>query len=299
MAKITGRNATFCGLAAILLWSTASGMIRSVSQHFGAIGGAALIYTLGALLLVALLGKPRLRKATPFYLVSGSILFVTYEICLSLALGYALDSTQAIQLMVVNYLWPSLTVVLAIVMNRQPARWYIVPGTALALLGILWVVSTDGLSLQSLASNLASNPLGYGLAAACAVTFALYCNVTRRYANGQNHVVLFFLLTAAVLWVKYAFSDELLPAAHTAASLELLGAGLAIAGGYALWNIGILRGNLTLLATASYFAPVLSAGFAALWLGATLALQFWQGALLVTLGSLLCWHATRQRAAQG
>lgn len=299
MAKITGRNATLCGLAAILLWSTASGLIRGVSQHFGAIGGAALIYTLGALLLVALLGKPRLRKATPFYLVTGSALFVAYEICLSLALGYALDSTQAIQLVVVNYLWPSLTVLLAIVMNRQPARWYIVPGTLLALFGILWVVSTDGLSLHSLLANIQSNPLGYGLAAACAVTFALYCNITRRYADGQNHVVLFFVLTAAVLWLKYAFSQETLPAPHLAASLELLGAGLAIAGGYALWNIGILRGNLTLLATASYFAPVLSAAFAALWLGAHLALQFWQGALLVTLGSLLCWQATRQRSAEG
>ncbi|WP_309475581.1 aromatic amino acid DMT transporter YddG [Pseudomonas sichuanensis] len=294
MARITGRNATLCGLAAILLWSTASGLIRSVSQHFGAIGGAALIYTLGALLLLVLLGKPRFRKASPWYLLGGSALFVAYEICLSLALGYALDSTQAIQLMVVNYLWPSLTVLLAIVMNRQAARWYIVPGTALALLGILWVVSSDGLSLASVLANIRSNPLGYGLAASCAITFALYCNITRRYADGQNHVVLFFLLTAAVLWLKYAISAETLPAFSTGASLELLGAGLSIAGGYALWNLGILRGNLTLLATASYFAPVLSSAFAALWLGAHLALQFWQGALLVTLGSLLCWQATRQ-----
>jgi drug/metabolite transporter (DMT)-like permease len=294
MASINGRNATLCGLAAILLWSTASGLIRGVSQYFGAIGGAALIYTLGAALLVALLGKPRLRKATPFYLVTGSALFVAYEICLSLALGYALDSTQAIQLVVVNYLWPSLTVLLAIVMNRQAARWYIVPGTALALLGIFWVVSTDGLSLHSLLANVRSNPLGYSLAAACAVTFALYCNITRRYADGQNHVVLFFVLTAVVLWLKYAFSQEVLPAPRLGASLELLGAGLSIAGGYALWNIGILRGNLTLLATASYFAPVLSSAFAALWLGAHLTLQFWQGALVVTLGSLLCWQATRE-----
>ncbi|TFF37640.1 aromatic amino acid DMT transporter YddG [Pseudomonas sp. RIT623] len=293
MATIIGPRATLCGLAAILLWSTASALIRSVSQYFGAIGGAALIYSLGAGLLVLLLGKPRLRKASPGYLLGGSALFVAYEVCLSLALGYALDSTQAIQLMVVNYLWPSLTVVLAIVMNRQRARWYIMPGTAMALLGILWVVSGDGLSLHGVLANIRSNPLGYSLATTCAITFALYCNVTRRYADGQNHVVLFFLLTAAVLWLKYAFSQEVLPALRWDAGLELLGAGLAMAGGYALWNIGILRGNLTLLATASYFAPVLSSGFAALWLGAHLALQFWQGAALVTAGSLLCWQATR------
>ncbi|MNT52549.1 Aromatic amino acid exporter YddG [compost metagenome] len=70
-----------------------------------------------------------------------------------------------------------------------------------------------------------------------------------------------------------------------------------MAGGYALWNVGILRGNLTLLATASYFSPVLSSAFAATWLEAQLTTQFWQGAVMVTVGSLICWQATRQRTA--
>lgn len=287
------RAATACGLLAILLWSTASGLIRSVSQAFGPLGGAALIYSLGTLLLVLLLGKPRLRSVPRLYLWLGSALFVAYEICLSLALGYANDANQAIELMVLNYLWPCLTVVLAIFMNGQRARWLIVPGTVLALTGILWVVSGDGLSLSRIVANVRSNPLSYGLALSCAVTFALYCNVTRRYANGQNLVVLFFFVTSCLLWLKYAFSAEQLPAFALGNSLELLAAGIAMAGGYALWNLGILRGNLTLLATASYFSPVLSSAFAALWLGAQLSGQFWQGAVLVTVGSLICWQATR------
>ena len=44
-----GRNtATFLGLLAIALWGTVVGLIRSVSESFGAIGGAALIYTVGS-----------------------------------------------------------------------------------------------------------------------------------------------------------------------------------------------------------------------------------------------------------
>ncbi|WP_455922815.1 aromatic amino acid DMT transporter YddG [Pseudomonas putida] len=288
-----GRAATACGLVAILLWSTAAGLIRSISEMFGPLAGAASIYSVGAILLVGLLGRPRLRASSGLYLVVGSALFVAYEICLALALGYANSRHQAIEVGVVNYLWPCLTVVLAIFMNDQKARWLIVPGTTLALFGILWVVSGDGLSWAQVAANVQSNPLSYSLAAGCAVTFALYCNVTRRYASGQNQVVLFFILTAAVLWVKYALSSEVMPACTWASSLQLLAAGLAMAGGYALWNIGILRGNLTLLATASYSAPVLSSAFAAVWLGAQLAAQFWQGALLVTAGSLMCWWATR------
>lgn len=289
------RAATTCGLVAIVLWSTAAGLIRSVSEQFGPLGGAAMIYSLGAMLLLMFLGRPRIRSTSTLYIVLGSGLFVAYEVCLSLALGFASDRQQAIELGVVNYLWPCLTVVLAIVMNGQKTRWFIVPGSALAIFGILWVVSGDGLSLAGIVRNVQSNPLSYSLALACAITFALYCNVTRRYAGGQNLVVLFFALTSAVLWLKWSASLEQIPPFSWTNSLELLAAGIAMAGGYALWNIGILRGNLTLLATASYSAPVLSSAFAALWLGVSLHAQFWQGAVLVTAGSLLCWQATRQR----
>ena len=293
------RAATACGLVAILLWSTAAGLIRSVSELFGPLGGAALIYTLGAVLLFVLLGRPRVRSTSWFYLIMGSALFVAYEVCLSLALGYASNRNQAIELGVVNYLWPCLTVLLAIVMNGQKARWMIMPGTALALFGILWVVSGNGLSLATIVTHVSSNPLSYSLAVGCAITFALYCNVTRRYAGGQNLVMLFFALTAGVLWLKYAASSEVIPAFTLNSSAQLVAAGVAMAGGYALWNLGILRGNLTLLATASYCAPVLSSAFAALWLRAHLTAQFWQGAVLVTAGSLMCWQATRQRRQDG
>ncbi|WP_397449970.1 aromatic amino acid DMT transporter YddG [Pseudomonas sp. NA-150] len=295
MSAITTRTATLCGIGAILLWSTATGLIRSVTENLGPLGGAALIYTVGACLLIAFLGRPRLRSFPPVYLIVGSVLFVSYEICMVISLGFANDRTQAIEISVVNYLWPCLTVLLAMVMNGQRARLIIVPGTAIALFGISWVVSGNGLSVSHILDNLSSNPLSYSLAVSGAFIWAFYCNVTRKYAAGKSGVTLFFVLTALMLWIRYAFSSE--PPAHFTLgnSLELLAAGAAMACGYALWNIGILKGNMTLLATVSYFAPVLSSAFAAVWLGTALSLQFWQGALMVTVGSLMCWVATRGR----
>lgn len=293
MPAITGRAATGCGLAAILLWSTATGLIRSVTEALGPVGGSALIYSVGAGLLLVFLGRPRLRSFPRVYLLVGSVLFVAYEIFLSLALGFASSRTQAIEIGVVNYLWPCLTVLLAIYMNGQRARWIILPGTAIALFGIVWVISGNGLSWAQVVANVSSNPSSYSLALSGAVIWALYCNITRRYAEGKSGVTLFFFLTAISLWVKYALSAE--PALHFTLtnSLQLLAAGSSMACGYALWNLGIIRGNMTLLATASYFAPVLSSAFAAVWLGAALSAQFWQGAVLVTVGSLICWVATR------
>ncbi|QQB34683.1 aromatic amino acid DMT transporter YddG [Achromobacter deleyi] len=301
MQSAPSRNtATFMGLMAVVLWGTVVGLIRSVSERFGPIGGAALIYTVGSAFLVLLLGLPRVRSFPRAYLLSGSLLFVAYEICLSLSLGFAANRGQAIELGIVNYLWPCFTVILAILINGQRASAWVVPGIALSLCGIVWVVGGDGgVSWERLVANVSSNPLSYGLAFSGAIIWAVYCNVTKRYADGKNGVALFFMLTAAVLWIKYGFSAE--PALTFAwpVVLELCVTGGAMAAGYALWNVGILNGNLTLLATASYFTPVLSTFFAAIWLSTRLTMTFWQGVAMVTAGSLICWAATRGRPARG
>lgn len=76
--------------------------------------------------------------------------------------------------------------------------------------------------------------------------------------------------------------------------LQLLVTGAIMGTAYAAWNIGIIQGNMTLLATASYSTPVLSAAFASLWLGVALTPAFWQGVVMVCAGSLICWWFTRR-----
>ncbi|MDT3250838.1 aromatic amino acid DMT transporter YddG [Serratia sp. root2] len=290
----TPYKATLLGLLAILLWSSVVGLIRSVSEGLGPIGGAAMIYSVSALFLLLVLRLPNLRHFPRLYLILGSLLFVSYEICLSLSLGYANTRLQAIEVGMINYLWPCFTVLMALVFNGQKAKWWLLPGLLLSLFGIGWIMSGEGgWSPAQMLENVRSNPLSYSLAFGGAVIWALYCNLTKKIAQGSNGVVLFITLTAVALWLKYAFSDESGMQFTWPVSLTLLCAGMAMGAGYAAWNVGILHGNMTLLATVSYFTPVLSAVFAALVLDTTLTVSFWQGVVMVTLGSLICWRATR------
>jgi len=287
-------KATLLGLLAILLWSSVVGLIRSVSEGLGPIGGAAMIYSVSAVFLLLALRMPNLRLFPRPYLLLGSLLFVSYEICLSLSLGYANTRLQAIEVGMVNYLWPCFTVLMALVFNGQKARWWLLPGLLLSLFGIGWIMSGEGgWSPAQMLENVRSNPLSYSLAFGGAVIWALYCNLTKKIAQGHNGVVLFITLTAVALWLKYAFSSESGMQFTLPVTLTLLCAGMAMGAGYAAWNVGILRGNMTLLATASYFTPVLSAVFAALVLNTALTANFWQGVVMVTAGSLICWRATR------
>lgn len=72
------------------------GLIRGVSEGLGPVGGAAAIYSLSGLLLIFTVGFPRIRQIPKGYLLAGSLLFVSYEICLALSLGYAATRHQAI-----------------------------------------------------------------------------------------------------------------------------------------------------------------------------------------------------------
>ncbi|MEL5426504.1 aromatic amino acid DMT transporter YddG [Serratia nevei] len=287
-------RATLFGLLAIVLWSSVVGLIRSVSEGLGPIGGAAMIYSVSAVFLLVALGVPKWRSFPRPYLIVGSLLFVSYEICLSLSLGYANTRLQAIEVGMINYLWPCFTVLMALALNGQKAKWWLLPGLLLSLFGIGWIMSGEGgWSPAQMLANVRSNPLSYGLAFSGAVIWALYCNLTKKIAQGSNGVVLFIVLTALALWLKYAFSAESGMQFNLGVTVTLLCAGVAMGAGYAAWNVGILHGNMTLLATVSYFTPVLSAVFAALVLHTSLTANFWQGVAMVTLGSLICWRATR------
>ena len=289
------KRATLIGLVAILLWSTMVGLIRSVSEGLGPVGGAAMIYTVSGLLCLATVGFPDIKRFSKGYLIAGSVLFVSYEMCRALSLGFAATRSQAIEVGMVNYLWPSLTIVFAILFNGQKSTLWVIPGLAISLLGVGWVLGGEnGLHVHDIMLNIVSSPLSYGLAFTGAFIWAAYCTVTSRYARGQNGITLFVLLTALSLWVKYAVSDQPEMVFSVPVVVKLLMCGVALGFGYAAWNIGILHGNVTVLAAVSYFTPVLSAALAAIMLSSPLSFSFWQGALMVCAGSLLCWYATRK-----
>ncbi|MFN8048611.1 MAG: aromatic amino acid DMT transporter YddG [Ancrocorticia sp.] len=293
--SVSGR-ATAIGLMAVVLWSAMVALVRTVTETFGATLGAALIYSVAAVILWIVRRPASLRKAPRRYLLLGGLLFVAYEISFSLALGMASDASQAIEVSVLNYLWPTFTVVLSVIVNRaQRAGWTLIPGVILAMMGIVWVVAGDmGFDAHRVLENIASNPLPYLLAFGGAVIWAIYSVFTPRFSRGYDGIAPFFAATAVGLWVIYAVMDRSVPEVVAAGDgLSVLVAAVVIAGGYACWNIGILGGNVTIMATASYATPVFSSAIASLLLGAALSTPFRQGVLLVTIGSLLCWWATR------
>ena len=287
---------TLAGCLAIILWSAIVGLIRNAAEQLGPIGGAAMTYTTASLFLILFVGIPRVKDFSPRYLLLGGMLFVSYEICLSLSLGMANDRMQAVEMGLINYLWPSLTVLLAVLMSKKAINKGIYPAIGLSFFGVAWAVSGDqGISFSLLATRIASNPASYSMAFIGTIIWACYCILTKRLADGKNAITWFFIATAVALWVKYFISNEPAILMTSNAAIDLLLAGMAMGSGYALWNIGILRGNMLLLATLSYFTPIFSTFLSAMILDIELSVNFWQGVVMVTMASLLCWWFTREK----
>lgn len=287
---------TFFGITAILLWSCVVALIRNVSELFSPIGGAALIYSISALFLLSVMGLPKLKDFSPRYLVIGTLLFASYEICLALSLGMATNRQQTMEMGVINYLWPSLTILLTVLLGRQKVSWLVYPCALITFIGVAWCISGEqGISLHALIDNMTINPISYMMAFSAAFLWAMYCFLTKQMSEGKNAITFFFSITAIVLWIKYGLSDEPSLSFTLGSTVTVLITGIVMGTGYALWNQALIGGNLMLLGTLSYFTPVFSTMFSSIYLSVALSLSFWQGVILVTLGSLISYWVTREK----
>ncbi|MEB6665725.1 aromatic amino acid DMT transporter YddG [Acinetobacter vivianii] len=283
--------ATLIGLSAIIMWASMVGLVKYMSAAIGPAMGITLIYTFSALIVLAIFRFPNLKLISKKYLVLATTLFIVYELCFSFAIAYSKTSQQAIEVSIVNYLWPSLTIVAFVIFKELKFNLLILFGLFISISGIIYIqAGNDSFSVQSVMNNLKDNPLSYLLALSGAIIWAFYCVVTRKMSKGQNPISIFFIGVALTLWLKLGLTDQLvMPALNLSLSLYLLLAAAAVGLGYAAWNIGIIHGNITILVVASYFTPIISSVLAMFVLDTELPVTFWQGTMLVTLGSFICW----------
>lgn len=289
-------NHTLSGFFAILLWSTTIALARSLAEDVGSLTAGASVYLIGGgICLGRLLRSPsqaaEIQRLSPWYLFGCGILFIIYMVALYLALGLAADRNQAIEVGLLNYLWPALTIAFSLPLLNKKANLLLVPGTLLALGGV-FLVLTQGTSTSwaSLLINVKRNPVAYSLGLVAGVTWALYSNLTRRWAgpNSQGAVDLFIPATGFVLLgLRLCYGEQ----GHwnIYAALEACFLGIATWVAYAAWDIAMRKGDIVLVAAFSYLTPLFSTLVSFFYLRVELGFNLWLGCVLIVAGSLLSW----------
>lgn len=295
LGHATSHAATLIGLFAIVLWGFMAGLVRLVSESFGATLGSALIYTVGGVMLFIVRRPKPIREAPCKYLIAGGLMFIAYEASISLSIGLATTNAQSVEVSLVNYLWPTLLVLMtAAVSHKRGAVAKAIPGAVIATIGVAMAVGGESLDMQEAVHNIASNPLPYVLAFVGAFIWAIYATFTPSLSGGYDGTTIFFCCVAVVLWTIHFVSGDGLPdtAPGIGGYAALIACAASISGGYACWGYGMLHGSMETLAIGSYATPLFSTASSTLLLGVALGMPFWIGVVLVVAGSLInVWFA--------
>ena len=248
------RNATLAGLLAILLWSSLA-LLTVATDGLPPFQVLTIAFAVaGALGLVraGLRGKTgwsELRQPVSALALSTGALFGYHALYF-----IALKRAPAVEANLLNYLWPLLIVVFAGFLpgvRIRPLQWI---GTGLGVAAAILLVS-GGQRLAVSASHLP----GYLAAITAAVVWAAYSVLNRRHAQVPSAAITVACVGVAVLGAlaHLAIETPVAPTPLQWSALLLMGIGPTGAA-FWLWDTGTKRGDIALLGSLSYLAPLLS-----------------------------------------
>ena len=274
---------TFIGLVAIILWG-ALALLSDVSSQIPPFQLMAMSFTIGFLVIYI---KWRLTGSSPIKLLEAPPLFwllsifglFGYHFCYFLALRYA----PVVQAGLVAYLWPLFIVILSVLWLKRAVTRFLWLGVLLSVVGcfmLIWQPDGD-FKTEYL--------IGYGLAFACALIWSSYSVLSAKFSAVPSDFIGWVCAFTAVL----AFICHLLleqPLWPLSSSLwfgvVLLGIGpVGIA--FVVWDHGMKHGNVALLGSLSYLAPVISTCLLLVWADGVLTASMAIGGSLVIIGAIL------------
>ncbi len=290
MAGQEGKRATPIGFTAILLW----GMLALLTSFTGDIPPfqkTAITFFIAFLVGVAVFIKEgcdfsRLRQPLPVWLNGVFGLF-----CYHAVYFLAMASAPSVEVSLIAYLWPILIVLFSAFLPGERLHWFHVGGVALGFLGVAALLLRGGFALRQ------EYMAGYGLALLCAVIWAAYSVLSRKLRAAPTVMIGAYCgITAALSLVCHLLFENTAPVTGTQwVPLILLGLGpVGIA--FFTWDYGMKKGNIKLLGTLSYVAPLLSSALLVAFGKADFSLGLLTACALITLGSgLTAWDRVRGR----
>ena len=266
---------------------------------------AAAVYSVsGFLALIQLASSTKkikqIRQLPLLYIFVCGTLFVSYMLMLFSAIGLANSEQQVLEVGLLNYLWPVLTLLLSIVLlNKTPVVIQLIIGTSLAFYGIFLIFlqgEQELYSLEFFLKNLNQNPVVYLLALLAAFFWALYSTLTRRWIGGKSTggVLLFLPFTAVIFLVINVFVVEH-GVWNIRSCIEAAVLGLAIYLGYSFWDIAMRGGNIVVVTSAAYLTPFISTIISSLYLSINPHPLVWLGCAVLIVGSWLSGHSMLEK----
>lgn len=280
-------TATAIGFIAILLWSTLA-LFTSLTKGIGPFQLLFLSFAIGATTNLLWLAVSRQLSLSCFtvpktaWLLSVAGLFFYHFFYFN-----ALANAPEVEAGLIAYLWPLLIVLFSALLPNEKLRQPQVLGAVLAFFGTAALISFKGDD-----GSIAFNPQylkGYLFALACALTWSAYSVLNRRFRQVPSSATVGFCYLVAVLGgLAHLSSGAGWQSPTTVQWLGILGLGIGPVGmAFFVWDFATKHGNLQLLGTLSYFAPLLSTLLLIAFTPTQLTVNVVLGCLGIILGAFI------------
>jgi drug/metabolite transporter (DMT)-like permease len=248
------RAATLAGVCAIVLWASLA-LLTTFTDGLPPLQVLASGFGLAAVLGLARgamrgrAGWQAMRAPWPAFALTVMGLFGYHALYF-----YALKRAPALEANLINYLWPLLIVLFSCLLPGMRLRSAHVVGALFGLAGAALLVTRG----RGFAVDAAALP-GYAAALGAAVVWAGYSVLNRRHAAVPSDAIVPACAAVALLgaFAHAAFERTVMPTDTQWLALAAMGLG-PVGAAFFLWDTGTKRGDLALLGSLSYLAPLLS-----------------------------------------
>lgn len=280
---MTRSAATLIGFTAVLMWAVLA-LMSAASGQVPPFQLAAMTFFIGGMIgVVTWPFRPHalaaLRQDWRVWLLGVGGLFGYHFVYFS-----AIRAAPPVEVSLIAYLWPLFLVLFSALLPGEKLKPHHLAGVVLGLAGAILVITKgQSLGLQG------GVTIGHGLALACAIIWAGYSVLSRRFGKVSTDVVAgFCIATSALSLVSHVLFEETVWPQDIQQWMAVAGLGLLPVGAaFYTWDFGVKRGDIMVLGAASYAAPLLSTlvlvltGFAALHWSVVAA------CILITAGAIV------------
>lgn len=287
--------ATWIGSISVLLWGTLA-LLTKLSggeipefQLMAMTFGIAFLLMCGRWVLAGHIGVQYLRQS-PLAWSIGIVGLFGYHF----AYFKAMTLAPAVEVSLLAYLWPLLIVLLSAFLPGEKFRAQYIVGALVALVGCWLLISrnADGFAWENLP--------GYLVALSCALIWSSYSVLSRLVRSVPTDAVGWFCgVTAILALICHLLWEETVWPEGALQWIGVVGLGLGPVGiAFFTWDHGVKHGNIQLLGTLAYSAPLISvilliiAGFGE----ATVAVL--SASILIVIGSLIAGRAKSRKVAE-
>ena len=286
---MTTKTATLSGLLAILLWSSLA-LLTTATEGLPPFQVLAIGFGFAALfgsIRSAFRGRHgwyELRQPWTALALATAALFGYHALYF-----IALKRAPAVEANLLNYMWPLLIVLFAGLLPGVRVRGAQIAGTLLGLVAaVVLVTRGSGIEIQPRYLS------GYLAALCAAVIWAAYSVFNRRHAAVPSAAITVACALVAVFGAlaHLGFEQSVRPTTLQWGALALMGLG-PVGAAFLLWDHGTKHGDIALLGSLSYLAPLLSTLLLVL---AGRAEPHWSQAVAIALLLLGAWLSMRKSA---